>query len=57
MAENCEHIVAVEIEDEGGMRVWYKMEESKVSGFLDRLTEYEFFSDEDHSRFCWCWEG
>lgn len=56
MAENREHIVAVEIEDEGGMRVWYKMEESKVSGFLDRLTEYEFFSDEDHSRFCWCWD-
>ena len=57
MVETREHIVAVEIEDEGGMRVWYKMEESKVPSFLKNLSEYEFFSDEDHSTYCWCWKG
>ena len=57
MAENREHIVAVEVEPEYGVRYWAKMKESEVSDFLDRLPADEHFSDEDHSLYCWCWKG
>lgn len=57
MAENREHIVAVEVEPEYGVRYWVKMKESEVSDFLDRLPADEHFSDEDHSLHCWCWKG
>lgn len=57
MTESREHILAIETEYENGYKVWYKMEESKVPAFLDSLPEDEHFSDEDHSRYCWCWEG
>lgn len=49
-----EHLSAVEVEFDTGGRIWHHMKESEVDDFIANLTEWEFFSDCDHSAKCWC---
>lgn len=49
-----EHLSAVEIEFDTGGRTWVHMPESEVDAYIENLTEWEFFSDCDHSAKCWC---
>lgn len=49
-----EHIMAVEVENDYGARIWSHMKDSEVDAFIAGIHKDDSLSDIDHSARCWC---